>query len=202
MNGCVIMDFSNKEQIKILFSKVTLFISLYESFLQCYEESVLSFYANHVKFENGQAIYSFVDPSGNYDKIAQEKYEKSVHRTIRRNDGNWDRDLSLFNWLKNYSIITDEHFEQLKGIRLFRNKCVHELDIFLGTEFPDDFDDKLNQLIEIRKHATKWWYLEIEYPTNPEETHPFDIQTANLDEVEVLGNSDLFYDFVKEIVEK
>lgn len=196
------MDFANKNRIKTLFSQVTLFISLYENFLQDYEESVLAFYANHISFENGAAVYDFTDLNGKLDKQAKEEYEKAVHRTCKKNNGDWDRDLSLFNWLRNSGIITDEHFEQLKEIRLLRNKLVHELDSFLGGEFPGDFEEKLNQLVRIRKHATKWWYLEIEYPTDPEGTLPFDIQTADLDEVKVMGNSDMFYDLIKEIIEE
>lgn len=195
------MDLTNKNKIKTLFSKVTLFISLYENFLQGYEESILAFYANNITFDNGAAVYGFAGVDGKPDKRAKEEYEKAVHRTRKKNNGDWDRDLSLFNWLRKSGIITDEHFEQLKEIRLLRNKLVHELDSFLGGEFPEDFEEKLDQLVRIRKHATKWWYLEIEYPTDPEGTHPFDIQTADLDEVKVIGNSDMFYDLIKEIIE-
>ena len=144
------MDPIAKSQIKTLFSKATLFISLYENFLQDYEESILSLYSNSICFDEGLIKYGFTDMNGEPNKRAREAYEKAVHRTYKKNNGDWDRDLSMFNWLLSHGIITDEHFEQLKEIRLLRNKPVHELDSLLGGGFPEEFEEKLGQLVKIR----------------------------------------------------
>ena len=100
------------------------------------KKTSLLFFANEVRFENGEVLYLFTNRDGSENKGARERYEREVHRTIhKKNNRDWDRDLSLFEWLRKNGVITDGHYEQLIHIRDLRNKLVHELDSFLGKLF-------------------------------------------------------------------
>ena len=193
---------NNKEELKKLLEKSSLFISLYENFKQGYKDSILGFYANEIDFEDGEAIYRFTDIEGKEDKTSKLKYEKEVYRTIRSKDNkNWDKDASLFNWLRKYEIITAEQYEELLELRKYRNKLVHELDKFIGKEYPKDLDDKIKELLDIRMHASKRWYILFELPLEDLNSHPFDINATNPDDLIVYDNNDLLYLLIKDTLE-
>lgn len=192
---------NNKEELKKLLEKSSLFISLYENFKQGYVESVLGFYANEIEFENGDIVYKFTNGNGKEDKTKKLQYEKEVFRTVKKKDGNWDKDASLFNWLRKREVITDEQYEKLLELRIYRNKLVHELDKFLVNSFPTDLDIKIEELLSIRIHASKRWYIMFELPTENPNSMPFDTNNMNADDLIIYDNSNLLYQLIKEVIE-
>ena len=202
---------ADKESLKKDFIKITFFISLYENFKKNWEETIKSFYANSISLdENKNVIYEFKMPNPNNpnafnendfidDKREEEKYKSEVYRTIKKANGkDWDRELSLFNWLYTRGIITKEHYEQLLEIRTLRNILVHELDKMLFEGLPQDLFELLKNLIKIRKYASKEWYIQVELPTSGDAE--FDDQGNVIIPDEVFASTDIIYDIIYDTV--
>ena len=204
---------ADKESLKKDFIKITFFISLYENFKKNWEETIKSFYANSISFdENKNVIYEFKMPNPDNpnafnendfidDKRAEEKYKSEVYRSIKKANGkDWDREVSLFNWLYTRGIITKEHYEQLLEIRTLRNILVHELDKMLFEGLPQNLFESLINLIEIRKYASKEWYIQVELPTSGDAE--FDDQGNVIIPDEVFASTDILYDIIYDTVLK
>lgn len=202
---------ADKESLKKDFIKITFFISLYENFKKNWEETIKSFYANSISLdENKNVIYEFKMPNPNNpnafnendfidDKREEEKYKSEVYRTIKKANGkDWDREVSLFNWLYTRGIITKEHYEQLLEIRTLRNILVHELDKMLFEGLPQDLFELLKNLIKIRKYASKEWYIQVELPTSGDAE--FDDQGNVIIPDEVFASTDIIYDIIYDTV--
>lgn len=204
---------ADKESLKKDFIEITFFISLYENFKKNWEETIKSFYSNSISFdENKEVIYEFKIPNPDNpnafnendfidDKREEEKYKSEVYRSIKKANGkDWDREASLFNWLYTRGIITKEHYEQLLEIRTLRNILVHELDKMLFEGLPQNLFESLKNLIEIRKHASKEWYIQVELPTSGDAE--FDDQGNVIIPDEVFASTDILYDIIYDTVLK
>ena len=202
---------ADKESLKKDFIKITFFISLYENFKKNWEETIKSFYANSISLdENKNVIYEIKMPNPDNpnafnendfidDKREEEKYKSEVYRTIKKANGkDWDREVSLFNWLYTRGIITKEHYEQLLEIRTLRNILVHELDKMLFEGLPQDLFELLKNLIKIRKYASKEWYIQVELPTSGDAE--FDDQGNVIIPDEVFASTDIIYDIIYDTV--
>ncbi len=194
------------ENLKKEFTQVMFFVLLYENFKSNWENELLSFYSNSVYFENGKAIYRFTKPNPNNNKafsdcdfvkdsIAEEEYKDEVYRTIKKSSGNGnDREASLFHWLLDHTIITQSHYEKLIEFRELRNKLVHNYDEFLNSDLPVDIDSYIIELIEIRKYASKEWFLQVEFPTSGDAK--FDENGKVIIPEFVFSNVDLTFDLL------
>ena len=202
---------ADKESLKKDFIKITFFISLYENFKKNWEETIKSFYSNSISIdENKNVIYEFKKPNPDNpnalnendfidDKRKEEKYKNEVYRTIKKSNGkDWDREVSLFNWLYTRGIITKEHYEQLLEIRALRNILVHELDKMLFEGSTHNLFESLKNLIEIRKHASKEWYIQVELPISGDAE--FDDQGNVIIPDEVFASPDIIYDIIYDTV--
>lgn len=154
--------------------QVTFFITLYENFKSICECDILSLFANSVNFENGKEEFRFVKRSPDNpediieDKDAENEYKRKVYQTVKRKNGSNDREASMFKWLLDYELITNEYYKNLLEFRDLRNKLVHELDGLLNIGFPSDIELKIKKLVEIRKYYTKQWFILMELPTSGE----------------------------------
>lgn len=212
-NNYFLEKIADKESLKKDFIEITFFISLYENFKKNWEETIKSFYSNSISFdENKEVIYEFKIPNHDNpnalnendfidDKREEEKYKSEVYRTIKKENGkDWDREASLFNWLYTRGIITKEHYEQLLEIRTLRNILVHELDKMLFEGLPQNLFESLKKLIEIRKHSSKEWYIQVELPTSGDAE--FNDQGNVIIPDEVFASTDILYDIIYDTVLK
>lgn len=155
-----------------------------------------------MEFVDGKIIYSFTMPYNTIDgklefvkdKSAERKYKEEVYQTVKRKNGQNDSEASMFHWMLERELITLEQFDTLSKIRILRNKIVHELDSFLCNGFPLDINESINKLIEIRKYATKQWYINVELPTSGDAELDDDGNIIIPDEV--YSNVDLSFDML------
>lgn len=98
------------------------------------------------------------------------------------------------------SVETLKHYDKLLEIRRLRNKVVHELDFLLDEDEPLNFTDEIKDLIEIRKYASKEWFLNFELPTDPD-AELNDDGTLKIPD-QVYSTIDLSYDYLYDILFK
>lgn len=196
----------DKEKLRKDFLSVTFFITLYENFKSNWEEEILAFYANGSRIEEGKIVYEFTQINYNNpkaleecdfikDKEAENKYKTEVYRQVKKANGkDYDREHSMFMWLLKHKLIKNKHYEQLLIIRNLRNKLVHELDELLNNDFPDDLIIRIKELIDIRKHSSREWFINIELLTSGEAQFDEDGNLKIPDEV--YASSDVSYDLL------
>lgn len=205
-------EFINPEKIKKEMLQATFFVILYENFKKNWKEEVLAFSANEVKFEDNNVSYCFSMPNPDNpnafiendfvkDKVKENEFKNEVYRTIKKQNGkDNDEEASLFKWLLDRKLITEEYFNDLLDFRLLRNNIVHEFDQLLNGNLPDDMDLKIHKLIKIRKYASKEWFINVEYPTSGEEKYDDDGNVIIPEEV--YSNVDLYFDQVYDAIFK
>ncbi len=197
---------SNPESLKKELLQVTFFITLYENFKSFWENDILSFFANSVHFDNGKEEFRFVKPNPDKpddiidDKEAENEYKKKVYQTVKRKNGSNDREASMFKWMLDCYLITNEYYMNLLEFRDLRNKFVHELDDLLNNGIPNNIEDKIKKLIEIRKYSTKQWFIYVELPTSGEAK--FDKDGNIIIPDTVYSNVDLSFDLLYDAIFK
>jgi len=77
---------------------------------------------------------------------------------------------------------------------------VHELDKMLFEGLPQNLFELLKNLIEIRKYASKEWYIQVELPTSGDAE--FDDQGNVIIPDEVFASTDIIYDIIYDTVLK
>ena len=115
-------------------------------------EEILLFYANEISFEGSEPVYKFTKAIGTSpnglpitveDKDAENKFKSVVYQTVKKTNGNYDRDASMFCWLLKQKIITQQYYDNLIEIRNLRNEMVHRLDKYLDSVFPSNLNEKI-----------------------------------------------------------
>lgn len=141
------LKFLDPENLKgnLMFS--SLYIASFEAFKDYVVDEVKFFFTDG--FENGEFTFS-------------KKYNTKV-KTL-------DKSLlkaSLL-WLKDLEAIDKKDIDTYDELRRYRNKLSHELLTLLFEGLPQELPEKFAQLIALRVKIEKWWFLNIEIPTNPD----------------------------------
>lgn len=180
--------------------QVTFFITLYENFKSLCEYDILSYFANCVDFKNEKEEFRFVKADPNNpeniidDKDAENEYKRKVYHTVKRKNGTNDREASMFKWLLDCDLITKEYYMDLLEIRDLRNKFVHELDELLNVGIPNNIEEKIKKLVEIRQFYSKQWFINIELPISGEAK--YDAEENIIIPDTVYSNVDLSFDLL------
>ncbi|WOK09360.1 hypothetical protein RT717_11990 [Imperialibacter roseus] len=164
------LKFLDPENLKgnLVFS--SLFIASFEAFKDHTIETVKFFF--NTGFINGE--YTFSDT---YEKDVKSKDKSVLKATLL--------------WLKDMGAITTEDIAKVDELRQYRNKLSHELMALLFEGLPQEFPEKLADLILLRVKIEKWWTLNIEIPTNPD----FDSE-EEISEKDILTPSQIFHQLV------
>ncbi len=196
----------DKEKLKKDFLSITFFVTLYENFKSRWKEEVIAFYSSGYHYENENIKHHFMVENPDNptelikDKEAEKKFNDEVYHLVPKENGGYDREASLFKWLLNNELIQLKHYDKLLEIRRLRNKVVHELDFLLDEDEPLNFTDEIKDLIEIRKYASKEWFLNFELPTDPD-AELNDDGTLKIPD-QVYSTIDLSYDYLYDILFK
>ncbi len=196
---------NDKEKLKKDFILVCYFITVYENFKNNYEREILSFTADSVSYKDKEKpTYKYVIPNPNNPNAIEDndfikteempkEIRKEIYGTIKTKKGKNDRTASLFNWLLSQKIIEQQHYDNLLKIRTLRNELVHELDNLLYNGLPNNLAEMLKELLEIRKYASKQWFVSIEMPIQG-----LDIYDTNGKQIipEVYDGSNIVYDLI------
>lgn len=150
----------NNVKQRLIFN--SLFVMAYEQFINGWEDVLLSFYADTIRFEEGKALYEF---SSKEDKS---KFDKEILGGCKNKLGKRIKGLSICKTLLNLNMIDPEDFDILKEVHEKRNKFVHEFPL-LSQNIINEDRDLFSKFIEIRSKASKRWCIEVEISTNPPE---------------------------------
>ena len=180
----------NKEKLKkeLIFS--SMFLMTYENTVYVWKDNILGLYAPNHYIEDGIMKHAF------FEKSDEKRFMQEVCQTIKKKDGNYDKTLSIFNWLKINEFMMQQDYDDLIKIRKLRNDIAHKLIDTLGTGLPENAKTLFNRLIEIRKTVSSNWIMGIEIPTNPE----FDDQDIKPEDVSNLLDS-LFNLIIKQVID-
>lgn len=194
---------SKKLKRELIFS--SLFIMTYENFVSSWKQRLYDFHTEFAVMD-GKIISGFFEKKYNsknlndveyiISKKKKQEFEKQVFRRIRKEDGNYDKDLSMFDWLRDNGFIDKTDYDNLVEIRDRRNQFAHEMVNIVFDVFPKDSGKLFENLIKIRKKASENWIREIEIPIagdvyaneKGEFTEPKDVQSMQ----------DIFFDVIIE----
>lgn len=140
------LKFLDPENLKgnLMFS--SLYIASFEAFKDYVVDEVKFFFNDGL--QNGEFTFS-----KRYTEV------KALDKSLLR--------ASLL-WLKNLEAIDEKDIDAYDELRHYRNKLSHELMTLLFEGLPNELPEKFAQLIALRVKIEKWWFLNIEIPTNPD----------------------------------
>lgn len=153
------MNINNVKQ-RLIFN--SLFVMAYEQFVSGWEDILLDFYADTIKFEDGEVIYEF---SSKEDKS---RFQKDIVHGYKNEAGKSIKGLSICKSLLNLNMIDSEDFDIFKEVHEKRNKFVHESPL-LSQNISTEDKELFSKFLEIRSKASKRWCIEVECSTNPPE---------------------------------
>ena len=168
---------TNKDKLQQELSFYSLFLMTFEHFLSVWKETALDFYANSIeKDEDGNYVKGFTKPvtrNGKTDFVRDQEKEKQfrnkVYQRVKKRDGNYDRKLSLFDWMVVMNAISPNDYNILKKCYLKRNEYAHNIVGCLNRFVTAEEKDLLRALVNICIKASQNWVSEVEIPTNPDE---------------------------------
>lgn len=205
MNTDFIDIVTNKDKIQKELIFYSLFLMVFENFVNHWKETIRSFYSNaFAKDEHTGEYYDFVKVTWidgvwhtSRDKKKEQEFNKEVFQRVKKNEKNNPK-LSMFRWMTDSQFIDEEDYAILEKCYDKRNKYAHDIAGCLDRFVTKEEKELLKSLIVISEKAAKNWILEIEIPTSSSE----DLDTLLDDEGnynppdDVISGTQMFYSLV------
>ena len=122
-----------------------------------------------------------------------------LYHRIKKKDGNYDKDLSLFDFIwKEFEFIDENDYKELCEIKEMRNELVHNMSYCMLYNFPNELHTLLSELIRIRKKVTFKWIKDIELPTSCDDYDKIDENGVDY----AFSVEDFIFDYLKSNMEK
>ncbi len=186
---------------------ISFFVMLYENFISLTKERVLSMYGD-LRVIDGKSTcdffkYKYFNSIDDYeleiDKNRKKEYIKMVYHRVKKKDGNYDKDLSLFDFIwKEFEFIDESDYKELCEIKEMRNELVHNMSDCMLYNFPNKLHTLLSELIRIRKKVTFKWIKDIELPTSCDDFDKIDENSVDY----AFSVEDFIFDYLKSNMEK
>ncbi|MGE5579240.1 MAG: hypothetical protein ACM3WU_04265 [Bacillota bacterium] len=147
-----LLDFLEPAIMRERLIRISLFIAVYESLKETVIENVKYFYWSG--FQDGKEIFK--------------GYEEQVLSRSRSRKGSVLKGTLL--WLVDAGAISDEDVSRFGEMTDMRNRLAHDMLTVLWEGLPEGLDELYRYMLELYRRIVRWWFLEVEVPTNPDIT--------------------------------
>lgn len=83
-------------------------------------------------------------------------------------------------WLKEAQAVDDGDVAAFERVKKLRNELAHGLTGALFQGLPDDFAERLSEMVSLLDKIERWWIVNVEIPINP------DLKDEEIDETQVI----------------
>jgi hypothetical protein len=174
----------NKDSLQECLTFISLFVGMYENFIDTVEDRIKSFLCNEVNF----------DDNGNPKFNKSTEYKDLIEK--RRVDalGNKNSLMATMLWLLDAGAITKKDYDFFIEIKKNRDIYVHQMSDCIWNGLTNADTDLLMKMLDLFCKIDQWWINEIEIPIAG------DAIPAGYDKEGVVGFNLLSYEIIIDVL--
>ena len=147
-----LLDFLDPVVLKDRLARVSMFIAVYESFRDTIIQNVKYFYWSG--FGDGKEFFR------DYERRVLSKPTSRKGRTLK----------GTLLWLVEVGAMSEEDAHHFDSMTDMRNRLAHDMLTVLWEGLPEGMEQLHVTMLELYTKTVRWWFREIEAPTNPDLT--------------------------------